>query len=135
GRLAEFAGHGWDTSQMIDPQDPRAYRSAILDWAEPGKDGHAEMLDLYKRLLRLRAAEPDLRAAPLDTVRIEFDEDARWVVIHRGAFRVAVNLADRPQPVPAATGEVVLATGPATPGDDGLILGSQAAAIVRTVIG
>ncbi|HKC27258.1 MAG TPA: malto-oligosyltrehalose trehalohydrolase, partial [Jatrophihabitans sp.] len=47
GRLAEFAGHGWDTSQMIDPQDPRAYRSAILDWAEPGKDGHAEMLDLY----------------------------------------------------------------------------------------
>jgi maltooligosyltrehalose trehalohydrolase len=135
GRLAEFAGHGWDTTQMIDPQDPRAYRSAILDWAEPGKDGHADMLAFYKRLLHLRATEPDLRDATLDTVRVEFDEDARWLVIHRGAFRVAANLADRPQPVPVSGGEVVLATGAAAPGDHRLTLGPQSAAIVRTVVG
>jgi maltooligosyltrehalose trehalohydrolase len=135
GRLAEFAGHGWDTSQMIDPQDPRAYRSAILDWAEPGKDGHADMLAFYKRLLHLRATEPDLRDATLDTVRVEFDEDARWLVIHRGAFRVAANLADRLQPVPVSGGEVVLATGAAAPGDHRLTLGPQSAAIVRTVVG
>ena len=62
GRLAEFAGHGWDTSQMINPQDPRAFESAILDWTEPRSGGHAEMLDLYRRLLALRAAEPDLQS-------------------------------------------------------------------------
>ncbi|MBN9619078.1 MAG: malto-oligosyltrehalose trehalohydrolase, partial [Actinobacteria bacterium] len=126
GRLAEFADHGWDVSQMIDPQDPAAYRGAILDWTEPSRSGHAEMLDLYRRLIALRAASPDLRDDDLRTVRVEFDEDARWLVVHRGSFRVAVNLADRSQELPV-DGDVVLATGPVT----GRRFAAETAAILR----
>jgi maltooligosyltrehalose trehalohydrolase len=131
GRLAEFAEHGWDTSQMIDPQDPDAYRSAILDWTEPRSPGHAEILDLYKRLIALRAEEPDLHDGDLTQVSVDFDEDARWLVVRRGAFRIAANLADAEQRVPVVGGEVILATGPASAGRDGLALAGQNAAIVR----
>ena len=68
GRVAEFAGHGWDVSQMIDPQDPEAYRTAILDWSEPEQGDHAAMLGLYRSLIALRAAEPDLRDGDLHRV-------------------------------------------------------------------
>ncbi|MDT4916227.1 MAG: maltooligosyltrehalose trehalohydrolase [Pseudonocardiales bacterium] len=131
GRLAEFAGHGWDTSQMIDPQDPRAYESAILDWAEPQGGAHAEMLGLYRSLLALRAEEPELAAGNLADVRVEYDEAAQWVVVHRGGFRIAVNLAADAQPLPVRGGDVVLATGQCTPAADGLVVGAESAAIVR----
>jgi maltooligosyltrehalose trehalohydrolase len=131
GRLAEFAEHGWDTSQMIDPQDPKAYRSAILDWSEPFLPGHFEMLALYRRLLAVRAAEPELRDSLLAEVEVEFDEDARWLVIHRGTFRVAANIADGTQRLPIRGGEIVLSTDAATTGPDGLQLAGQSAAIVR----
>jgi maltooligosyltrehalose trehalohydrolase len=131
GRLAEFAGHGWDTSQMIDPQDPRAYETAILDWTEPHSGSHAEMLELYRRLLALRAAEPELQAGSLADVRVEFDETAQWLVVHRDGFRVAVNLATEPQPLPVVGGEVVLATGTAEATGSGLLLGAESSAVVR----
>ncbi len=131
GRLEEFAGHGWDTAQMIDPQDPQAYRTAILDWAESEHGEHAQVLDLYRRLIALRATEPDLRDPDLAAVAVDFDEDARWVVVHRGAFRVVANLADTPTAVPLPAGEIVLATGETTPGMDGLRLAGRSAAILR----
>jgi maltooligosyltrehalose trehalohydrolase len=131
GRLAEFAGHGWDVSQMIDPQDPRAYESAILDWTEPARGTHADMLDLYRGLLTLRAAEPELRAGNLADVHVEFDESAQWVIVRRGSFRVAANLAGTAQQLPVDGGDVVLATGDATTGPDGLLLGAESAAILR----
>ena len=51
GRLAEFDGYGWDESQMLDPQDPAAYRKAILDWSEPTRDPHTAVLALYRALI------------------------------------------------------------------------------------
>jgi maltooligosyltrehalose trehalohydrolase len=131
GRLEEFAGHGWDVSQMIDPQDPEAYRTAILNWSESTTPGHAEMLELYRELLALRAAEPDLRSPDLTAVQVDFDEAASWLVVHRGAFRVVVNLAADEQRIAVPTAEIVLATGSATPDRDGIVLGGEAAALVR----
>jgi maltooligosyltrehalose trehalohydrolase len=132
GRLAEFADHGWDTGQMIDPQNPEAYDSAVLDWTEPGAAPHAEILDLYRRLIALRAAEPELRDGNLGAVHVDFDEDARWLLMHRGALRVAANLAHHAQVVPGAGGTVVLATGTAETHPDGLRLAAESAAVVRT---
>ena len=64
-------------------------------------------------------------------VRVEFDEAAQWVIVHRGAFRVAANLAEAAQTVPIPGGEVVLATRDATAGADGLRLAAESAAVLR----
>ncbi len=132
GRLAEFAGHGWDTEQMIDPQDPDAYRAAVVDWSEAAEGAHAQVLELYRRLIALRAAEPDVRDGDLSKISLDYDEDARWLVVHRGQFRVAANLAASSTTVPLNDGHVVLATGDVTREATGLRLAAQSAAIVRT---
>jgi maltooligosyltrehalose trehalohydrolase len=132
GRVEEFAEHGWDVGQMIDPQDPHAYQEAVLDWSEPTRSGHREMLDLYRALIALRGREPDLRDSDLRRVEVAYDEDEGWVVISRGAFLVAANLAAAEQPVPVPSGEISLATGAARFAADRLLLGRQSAAVVRT---
>lgn len=130
GRIAEFAGYGWAVDQMVDPQDPAAYRSAVLDWSELGSPGHAPMLALYRDLIALRAAQPDLRDADLSAVRVDYDESAAWLVVHRGSLGVAVNLADTPQTVPTAAGDIVFATDAAAIVDTGVALAATSAAIV-----
>ncbi len=130
-RLTEFSRHGWDVADMVDPQDPRAYHEAVLDWAEVEAPAHAEVLDLYRRLIALRAAEPELRDPHLDRVRVDYDEDARWVIVHRGTLRVVANLADAAQVVPLEASEVLLSTGRAERDGDGLRLDGESAAVVR----
>jgi maltooligosyltrehalose trehalohydrolase len=132
GRIAEFAGHGWNVEQMIDPQDPRAYHSAVLNWAELSEPPHAEILELYRSLIALRASEPDLADPDLLRVEVDYDEDARWLVVHRGRFRVVANLAGVAQDVPARAEEVVFATGSAGVVDGALRLAAESAAIVTT---
>ncbi len=133
GRLAEFDRHGWDVSAVIDPQDPRAYHQAVLDWAERDAPAHHEMLELYRRLIALRASQPELRDAHLDRVSVEYDEDARWVIIHRGRLRVVANLSPQAQLVPARTAEVLLSTDMSEIVADGLVLAAESAAIVRAL--
>ena len=131
GRLAEFAEHGWDVSDLLDPQDPAAYASAILDWAETGRPGHAEILSLYQRLIALRSEEPDLRDGDLRRVRVELSEDERWVIVHRGGFRVVANLSDVPRTIDGVAGAIVLSTGDCTLGPGAITMAPEAAAIVR----
>ena len=111
GRLAEFAEHGWDTSTMPDPQDPASYRQAVLDWAEPARPGHRELLGLYRTLIRLRRTEPDLADPRLDRVGVDYDERRRWLRIGRGSCTVVVNLAAEPQSVPLTGPQSVPLTG------------------------
>ncbi|MCW2524086.1 MAG: malto-oligosyltrehalose trehalohydrolase [Frankiales bacterium] len=133
GRVAEFAEHGWDVSQMIDPQDPQAFRQAKLRWDELEQTEHAQMLDLYRRLLRLRREHPDLANPRLDEVRVDFDEQARWMVIHRGRLAVAVNLAEQAQTVLTPPGAILIATDDAAAsGPDGVRLPAQSAAVLGT---
>jgi maltooligosyltrehalose trehalohydrolase len=131
GRLAEFADHGWDVSQMINPQDPEAYRSAVLRWDEAGEDGHAEVLNLYRELVALRKGTPDLADPDLTKVRVDFDEDERWLVIHRGEHRVVANLSAEPRRVPVDSGDVVLATGGVDHDGTQLTIAPESAAVIR----
>ncbi len=132
GRVAEFAEHGWDVSQMIDPQDEDAYRSAVLDWDEAGRDDHGEILDLYKHLIALRSSEPELTDADLRNIHVDIDEDERWLVMHRGGLRVIANLSTQSRNVPVDASDLLLATGTIEVGNGEVSVGPQSAAIVRT---
>jgi maltooligosyltrehalose trehalohydrolase len=131
GRIEEFGRHGWDVTRMIDPQDPDAYRGAILRWDELSEPEHADVLDLYRHLIALRSAEPELTDADLTRVRVDIDEQQRWLVMHRGGLRVIANFADAPRTVPVDAFDLVLATGTLDVADAAVTVGAQSAAIVR----
>ena len=132
GRIQEFADHGWDVAGVVNPQDPAAFTSAKLHWSERDEPAHADMLALYRTLLALRREHPDLRDPRLDRVVVDFDEEAQWVIVRRGAFDVLANLADHAQLIPSASGEVLFSTQPGPPADGRrATLPAQSACIVR----
>jgi len=112
GRIDEFAEHGWDADDVVSPQDPAAFTGAKLRWSERDEPEHAVILALYRQLLRLRREQPDLADSRLGRVEVDFDEDAKWIIVHRGAFEVAANLADHAQPLPVTSGDVLFGTEP-----------------------
>ena len=133
GRIEEFADHGWDLADVVNPQDPAAFTSAKLAWSERDEEAHAEMLTLYRTLLALRRQHPDLADPRLDQVGVDFDQDAQWVVVHRGAFDVLANLADHAQPLPAAGGDVLFSTEPGLGAESNQVrLPARSACIIGT---
>jgi maltooligosyltrehalose trehalohydrolase len=112
GRRREFAAHGWAETDVPDPQDPATFERSKLDWSEHAKPGHAEILDLYKRLIALRHSRPDLSDPRLDQVEVWHGD--QYVVMRRGHCVVAANLAPVPQAVSlrAVPSKVLLATEP-----------------------
>ncbi|MFL6240125.1 MAG: malto-oligosyltrehalose trehalohydrolase [Actinomycetes bacterium] len=100
GRRSEFAAFGWDPADVPDPQDPATFARSCLDWTEPLRSPHRELLDWHRDLIVLRRLWPDLREGVRNRVRVRFDDDARWIVVHRGDIVVACNLADASQSVP-----------------------------------
>jgi maltooligosyltrehalose trehalohydrolase len=113
GRLEEFAKHGWDSSKVPDPQDPRTFTSAKLLWAETVEPAHAELLETYRTLLRLRRDIPELADPALDQVATEFDDDERWLVVHRGGYRVVANFGKERRTFPLPAARLIYATGDA----------------------
>jgi maltooligosyltrehalose trehalohydrolase len=112
GRRREFAAHGWASADVPDPQDRATFERSKLDWEELGKPGHAEILDLYRRLIALRRGRSDLSNPWLDKVEVWHGD--RHVVMRRGHCAVAANLAAAPQSVSlrAVPSKVLLATEP-----------------------
>ena len=112
GRRREFARHGWAAEDVPDPQDAETFARSHLDWAEIGEEEHRALLDWYRALIALRHSEANLSDPRLTGVRVVFDEAARWLIIQRGALRIAVNLADQAQSVPldGSVGALLLAS-------------------------
>ena len=100
GRRAEFAMHGWAAGDVPDPQDRATFLRSKLDWTQPDREPYASMLAWYRELLALRRAHPELADPVLTHVRVDYDEQARWIVVHRGPFRVAANLGSASVAVP-----------------------------------
>jgi maltooligosyltrehalose trehalohydrolase len=99
GRIGEFAEHGWDADLVPDPQDPETFRRSKLDWAEPDKEPHNRLLDVHRTLIALRRTHPELVDPDLSAVEVRADDDARWLVVHRGSLRVVANLAGAPREI------------------------------------
>jgi maltooligosyltrehalose trehalohydrolase len=131
GRKAEFAQHGWDADEIPDPQDPETFQRSKLKWDEIGTGDHARLYELYRALIALRHQEPDLADPWLDHMGVDYDEEQRWITLHRGAFAIVCNLGKDSVTVPV-TGEVVLASEePAM--SESTTLPGHSFAILRTV--
>jgi len=105
-----------------------------LNWSEISRAPHAEILEWHKKLIRLRRAEPALSDGRLESVKIHFDELARWLVVERGGISVACNLAAHSQRIPLRNGKhrTLLASEPEmNAADDGVILRPESVAIFK----
>jgi maltooligosyltrehalose trehalohydrolase len=78
----------------------------------------------------LRHTEPDLADPWLDHLGVDYGEDRRWIVMHRGSLAVVCNAGPNPVAVPY-TGEVVLAWGQPEARDDSTVLAGHSFAILR----
>jgi maltooligosyltrehalose trehalohydrolase len=132
GRYAEFAEHGWDETDVPDPNDEQTFQRSKLDWSEPQAQPHAGVLHIYRELIALRRRCPELSDPRLDALTIDVDEQARTLVLHRGALRVVVNLNAQPAVVTVdrAPTQVLLASGHATTAQHTVALDGEAFAVV-----
>ncbi|MFN2608079.1 MAG: malto-oligosyltrehalose trehalohydrolase [Acidimicrobiales bacterium] len=118
GRRREFAAFGWAPDDVPDPQDPATYERSRLDWSEPERPPHAELLQWHRELIALRRQVPALTSGDLGAVAVTYDEDARWLVLQRGPVAVLCNLAATEQSLPSGDGRAT-----AVPPDGVVILG------------
>jgi maltooligosyltrehalose trehalohydrolase len=109
GRRREFGAHGWPEDDVPDPQDPATFERSKLDWSEVQNPPHQRLYQVYRSLIALRKARPELADPRLDRVAVTFDGDV--VTIVRGGLRVIANLGPDPRPIRAR--EIVFATEPA----------------------
>ncbi|WIX89342.1 malto-oligosyltrehalose trehalohydrolase [Amycolatopsis sp. DG1A-15b] len=114
GRRREFSRHGWGESDVPDPMDPATVERSRLDWAEPERPGHREMLELYRALIRLRRERPELADPWVADLRVDSAPDGSWLVLHRGGLRLAVNFGPGPVTLPLGATVSLLTWGEAT---------------------
>ena len=131
GRIREFEKMGWDPAVVPDPQEPSTFTNSKLDWAELRSGDHARLLAVYRALARIRAEHSEITDPRFTETTVDFDEDARWFVLHRGGPRIVINFSALEQELPHS-GRVLLATDAATaltptgiwlPGHSAVILG------------
>jgi maltooligosyltrehalose trehalohydrolase len=103
---------GWDPDTVPNPQDPETFASAKLDWTEQERPEQARLLNIYRELIALRRENKDLHNPDFTSVSVDFDEDQRWLVLHRGGTAVTVNFADSERDIPVAAKKVLLSTEP-----------------------
>lgn len=135
GRRGEFAAHGWSSQDVPDPQDPATRMASTLDWSEPLRPGHLEMLDFYRQVIRVRRSEPDLASGDLRAVRVELDVDGNWLAVHRGRAHILCNLSPKARRVPVRpeVDRVLVSWGRAPIVDgQGVRLDGHDVAVVRT---
>ena len=129
GRKAEFAEHGWDADHIPDPQDPQTFQNSKLDWDEVDSGEHGRLHRLYRDLIALRHRDPDLADPWLEHLRVDYDEEQRWISVSRGRLRIVCNLGAEAVKVPVA-GDVVLAWGEPAVDADSTVLEGHSFAIL-----
>ncbi len=122
GRRREFAAFAQFAGQEVpDPQDAATFQRSKLT-----RERDPELAELYATLLRVRTALP-----PEETTTLH-DEDARWLVVDRGPYRMACNFAGSAQELPlAGHATIVVAAGEAALRDGTLTVGPLSGALVR----
>ncbi len=125
GRTREFARMGWDPNLVPDPQDPETFLRSKLRWSELAEGHHARLLELYRELIALRHAVPELTDPRFSQLRAEYDDTSGWFRLDRGDVSVIANFGSEPLPLPDGC-EILLTTSDATDA-----LTGESAAVIR----
>lgn len=96
GRRREFAAFGWDPDVIPEPESVETLERSKLRWDEVSQGEHGEMLEWFRKLIRLRRGSPALNDGDLGHVKVLFDEKKRWLVMDRGLVKVMFNLGEGP---------------------------------------
>jgi len=130
GRAEEFAGHGWAEGsgpglRVPDPQSPATFAASVLDWAEPQRPGHAELLDWYRRLIALRRAHLAAGALP-----VRCDHGEGWFRMAHGPLTVILAPGEAAAEVAEPRRRVLAAFGDVATGADGVRLGPHSVTVL-----
>jgi maltooligosyltrehalose trehalohydrolase len=122
GRRREFAAFAQFAGEEIpDPQARSTFLASKLT-----RERDEAIATLYASLLRARAT------LPAGDVVTQHDDDAGWLTVDRGPFRLCMNFADEPREIPLhGHAEVVLATASADLSADRVLLAPKSGALLR----
>jgi maltooligosyltrehalose trehalohydrolase len=110
GRIREFERMGWDPAVVPDPQDPETFTRSKLNWSEAAEGDHARLLELYRALIALRRATPELAGLGFEGTEVDFSEEDGWLLLRRGRTQVAMNFSPAPLLLGVRGGSIALAT-------------------------
>lgn len=100
GRQSEFAAFGWNPDEIPDPESVETFTRSKLNWDELHEGEHGEMFEWYCRLIHLRRGSASLQDGTPAQTKVTFDEEARWLIMERGAVTVICNLGDSTREFP-----------------------------------
>ena len=101
GGAAEFAAHGWAADEVPDPQDPADVRAVEARLVRAGRRARTRTCSTSTAgCSRCAGAGRSCPTRGSTWSRSAYDEDARWLVVHRGPLRLAVNLGPDRQEIP-----------------------------------
>ncbi len=115
GRAREFEGHaGHEGDSVPDPNAKKTFDVSKLDWKKLGTDGGKDWLSFTKSLLAMRQRHivPLLATAGGDSGRVMKTETGFLIVswtFPKGRLSLALNIGDKPQPLPDAPGKTIFA--------------------------
>jgi maltooligosyltrehalose trehalohydrolase len=93
GRRKEFAGFTrFAGAEVPDPQEVETFTRSRLDWSEAQRPPHAQVRELYRELLRLRASEPALKERGRGAYDVRALGSDALVLERRGAGQVLLVL-------------------------------------------
>ena len=124
GRKRELGSH-YSESDFADPQAPSTFERCKLDWSKTSTSPHGEIVRLYRDLISLRKQRPSLGNCRKDLTEIQFDEQAKRLVMKRtdpagGSALLILNFSAEAQIIPVVAdsqpGRLILWTGGAVYG-------------------
>jgi maltooligosyltrehalose trehalohydrolase len=107
GRSREFSAFRWQ-GEVPNPQETETFQRSQLNWSELLAPRHAELLEWYRQLIRIRRDKvvlPHESLADSAKALTNFDAEAGWLTfVHNGVLAV-FNLVDLKQTVPRPSGD------------------------------
>jgi maltooligosyltrehalose trehalohydrolase len=107
GRSREFSAFRWQGA-VPNPQEADTFARSKLNWSELSQPRHAELLQWYREIIRIRRDKvvmPREGLAVSNKAVTAFDAEAGWLTfVHNGVLAV-FNLGDLAQPVPHPRGD------------------------------